>query len=301
MKNIFYFVVELFGNVKTYSDIRSVKPIKTKTMKLDQFSLVFEVEFKDFKNHHISYCMNYLMKTNNQQRIKLLNDKIRFLNETGFRRLVLSEKSKHNLENYMIPKDIRIDVLRSLPNRKDIVLIDELTCVQYMKTDTELFVSVHERKEQVTKLNPNSLDYMFYFHIDLLTGHITMDNIDNKTKTEVTPEQMIEEYYSKFLVVVTYLELTDVTYNIILGGQTKGDFMKNNHIKNRSKQSVIQVNTNWNVETIRLGSFDVRGHWRLQGCGHNRMTFKFVWVKPYKKGLIRRLPQKESISQSQLN
>jgi hypothetical protein len=270
-------------------------------MKLDQFSLVFEVEFKDFKDHHISHCMSHIMKINDQKMIKLLNDKIRFLHETGFRRLVLSEKSKHNLENYMIPKNIRIDVLRSLPNRKDIILIDELTCVQYMKTDTELFVCVHERKERVTRMNPTALDYMFYFHIDLLTGHITMDNLDNKKKAEITAEQMIEEYYSKFLVVVTYLELTDVTYNVILGGQTKGEFTKDNHIKNRSKQSVIQVNTNWNVETIRLGSFDVRGHWRLQGCGNTRTEFRYVWVRPYKKGLIRRLPQKESISQSQMN
>jgi hypothetical protein len=270
-------------------------------MKLDQFSLVFEVEFKDFKSHHISSCMSYMMKTNDQKMIKLLNDKIRFLSEMGFRRLVLSEKSKHNLENYMIPKNIRIDVLRSLPNRKDIILIDELTCVQYMKTDTELFVCVHERKENVSRLNPTALDYMFYFHIDLLTGHISMDNFDNKINSKVTPEQMIEEYYSKFLVVVTYLELTDVTYNIINGGVTKGDFMKSNHIKNRSKQSVIQVNTNWNVEVIRLGSFDVRGHFRLQGCGSTRTEFRYVWVRPYKKGLIRRLPQKESVSQSQLN
>lgn len=270
-------------------------------MKLDQFSLVFEVEFKEFKQHHISHLMRELMKTNDQKMINGVNKKIRFLNEWGFRRLVLSEKSKYNLENYMIPKDIRVDVLRSLPNRKDIIQIDDLTCIQYMKTDTELFVFVHERKERVTKLNPVALDYMFYFTVDLLTGKIGMDNFDNKTKSTSTENMLVEEFYSKFLVVVTYLELTDVTYNVILGGQTKGDFMKDNHIKNSSKQSVIQVNTNWNVETVRLGSFDVRGHWRLQGCGHTRTEYRFIWVKPYKKGLIRRLPQKESLSQSQLN
>jgi hypothetical protein len=270
-------------------------------MKLDQFSLIFEIESSDFKRHHLNHCFKYMMMTNEQKTIKKLQDKIRFLQETGFRKLVLSEKSKSNLENYIVPKDIRIDVLRSLPNRKDIILIDELNCIQYMKTDTEVFVCVHIRKHKIDINHPDGFDYMFYFHIDLLTGHITMDDTDNTDHTLSTKESMIERYYSKFLVVVTYLELTEVTYKVILGNTTQGNITKDNHIKNRSKQSVIQVNTNWNVETIRLGTFDVRGHWRLQGCGRYRMEFKYVWVKPYKKGLIRRLPQKESISQSQLN
>lgn len=266
-------------------------------MKLDQYSLVFEVGYPKFKQHHISHCMKSLMGTNNPTDIKDIQNQIRFLSETDFRKLVLSEKSKHNLENYIIPKDIRIDVLRTLPNRKDIIQIDDLNCIQYMKTDTELFVCVHRRTEKFTKLNPFVLDHTFYFYIDLITKRVVVNDIDTMTNNLVTVKELLEQFYSRFLVVVTYLELTDVTYKVILGNTTQGDFTKDNHIKNRSKQSVIQVNTNWNVETIRLGSFDVRGHWRLQGCGKYKMDFRYVWVRPYKKGLIRRLPQKESLSQ----
>lgn len=175
-------------------------------------------------------------------------------------------------------------------------MIDELNCIKYVKTDTELFVTINFRTNNVTRLNVIEPTYLVYFHVDLINGNVVSDQYDFQTKKFINQEDLIEKYYSKFLVLVTYLELTDVTLNIVEGGKKTGDIMRGNLFKNDTKQSVIQVNTNWNVQTISLNSFGVRGHWKLQPCGKGLCTFKHIYIQPYEKGLVRRLSQKELVN-----
>ena len=106
----------------------------------------------------------------------------------------------------------------------------------------------------------------------------------------------IEKYYSRFLIVVTYLELTEVTLNLVEGSLSKNKNKKSNlTISNSSRFNIIHVNTNWNTLVINVNSFGVRGHWRLQLVGVGRTQCRYVWVNPYEKGLVRRLPQKELV------
>jgi len=262
-------------------------------MKIKEESLLTIVNEKNYISHHVGHIMKSMTIDKVNENVYVSKMKL-FEPNVNWRRLVFSEKSKKNLENYTIPKDIRVEVLRSLPNRNDIILIDEYNCIKYIKTNNELIVSFHYTNK--THLNDYGAPvlYMFYFQINLITGKISSDQMDFESNKMVDYEMLIEKFYSRFLVVITYLELTEVTLNVIEGGKSFGTW-KSGKIKNETKNRIIMVNTNWNVETISLNSFSVRGHWRLQPCGVGRSQFKYVYIKPYEKGLIRRLPQKELV------
>ena len=143
-------------------------------MKLDQHSLCFEVVNDDYLKHHLHHCNKIIIDLEDNKKEHLIPNMIIkedfFFNKKEFRTLVLSKKSKNNLEHYKIPKDIRVEVLRTLPNRDDIILIDTLNCIKYTKTDTHLIVTFHYRKNEITPINLEEITYMFYFHVDLVTG-----------------------------------------------------------------------------------------------------------------------------------
>jgi hypothetical protein len=213
--------------------------------------------------------------------------------ETKCRKLVLSDKSYKNLTNYKAPKDIRIDVLKSLPNRKDIIQLNPNRVIKYIKTNNLLSVQTFW---------DNKTDYVdsYFFCIDLNTGlsfynnyddsRINIDRTIDKTKL-LKFEDMMEKYYSEFITCVTYIELTDVTLDICLSNSSRGDIMKGNDLKNQLNYNVIQVNSNWNISKIHIGDkFGVSGHWRLTPVGPaGNKQYKFILINPYEKtGIINR-------------
>jgi hypothetical protein len=136
--------------------------------------------------------------------------------------------------------------------------------------------------------------YLYYFEVNLVTGKITTDDKRSDSNEDMNLDKMIEYFYSKFLVVVTYLELTDVTYDILLGGMSFGT-NKQGKVKNDTRNKYILVNTNWNTTIVRLDEFSVRGHYRLQPCGVGRKQYKYIYIQPYTKGGIKRIAQKKLV------
>ena len=273
------------------------KDLNDNDMKINDRSICTTIVTKDFCDFHIGH-INKVTDTSIEDHLKVGYEKLNFYQEKGFRILVLSKTSKMNLENYMVPKDIRVDVLKSLPNRKDVIQIDEQNCIKYVKTDTTLSVITCFRKcDDESYSNPNDVQiHTHFFTVDLLTGVALCDRQNTYNKEMITDQKvLVEKFYSKFLVLVTYLELTDVTFQIVDSPSSKSYRKQWYETINKSRFNVIQVNSNWNVEKINLNTFGVRGHYRLQGCGTGRKEYRFVWVNPYEKGLIHRLPQKELV------
>ncbi len=274
--------------------------INDNVMTINEKSICVMISSKDYREHHIDYTQKNILKYGNRltnEQLNLMYGKINFHKESGFRMLVFSETSKNNLNDYSIPNDIKLEVLRSLPNRKDIIQVDKQNCIKYIKTDDRVSVINCYRKTDNFGKQP-TLDDMIHTHfftIDLVSGHIGFDNTETYSKTEVTDiETLIQNFYSKFLVVVTYLELTEVKLKVVESILVKN---RKSHldISNTSRYNVIHVNSNWNTHIININSFGVRGHWRLQPCGVGRSQYKYVYIKPYEKGLIRHLPQKELV------
>jgi hypothetical protein len=257
-------------------------------MRIKEDSLINVVQTKGYISHHVDFltkaCIIDPLKED------VYKNKIGLFQESNFRKLIFSKKSIENLENYVVPKEVRVDVLRTLPNRNDIIHIDERNCIQYKKTDELLLVSFHYTKEN------DPMIYLYYFEVNLVTGKITTDDKRSDSNEDMNLDKMIEYFYSRFLVVVTYLELTDVTYDILLGGMSFGT-NKQGKVKNDTRNKYILVNTNWNTTIVRLDEFSVRGHYRLQPCGVGRKQYKYIFIEPYTKGGIKRLAKKMTTGQ----
>lgn len=244
-------------------------------MKINQKSLFSVVESRDYLEFHHYHTHKEIR--NGFENFHLGFLKFMKIGLKHFRKLILSKKTKDNLVNYKVPKDIRFDVLRSLPNRMDAVLIDEKTLMRYHKTNSYITL-VFDEQIDTRVVTKNCL--------------IGLEN-DSVITTVPNEEIFMEKYYSLFMVVITYLELTPVTFNVIQSNKSFG-IQKLGKIKNELKSDVIYVTTSWNVEKVHL-SVSVRGHWRLQPCGEGRKSYKYVFIQPYEKGLVRRLPQKELV------
>ena len=261
-------------------------------MRIKENSLINEIQHNNYVAFHCEYIMKALMSDDERKQVYL--NKMNLCNEKNYRKMIFSKKSVQNLDNYIVPKDIRVDVLKSLPNRKDIIQLDESTCIQYIKTDELLSVIFHYTKQDV--LNPwgQKAILMNYFEVNLEDGNVTSDYNLCGTNEVLDRNSLIEKFYSKFLVVLTYLELTDVTYDILLGGMSFGT-NKQGKIKNDTRNKYILVNTNWNTTIIRIDEFSVKGHYRLQPYGVGRKQYKYIFIEPYTKGGIKRLAQKNLV------
>lgn len=272
----------------------------THIMKLNENSLINVIESKDFKDYYLewnkkqseNFFVNYdlfLEKYGDDKLYEIFPNKDFFYSQSMTRRLIFSKKSLDNLKNYKVPKDIRVEVLRTLPNRMDIIQLDESMVMRYVKTDKMVYVSFNYTIKEKQNL------FVFFFSINLETGYVASDNYEYDTDKMLDFDEMKEKYYNKFMVVVTYLELTPVTYNIIDGNRSYGT-KKEDKVKNETNKRFIMVNTNWNVETITISDIHVRGHWRLQPYGVGRSQYKYIYIQPFDKGITRRLPQKELVN-----
>jgi len=74
-----------------------------------------------------------------------------------------------------------------------------------------------------------------------------------------------------------------------------GNILKPIHIKNQTKVNVVYVNSLWNVGTIALGEFKVKGHFRLQPCGVNRSQTKLIFIDEFVKTQYIRKSKKELV------
>jgi hypothetical protein len=268
-------------------------------MKLNDKSLINVIESKDFKDYYLSWNQKgvkkffthydqFIEKYGDDNVFEIFSNKEFFYSQSVSRRLIFSKKSLKNLDNYKVPKDIRVEVLKTLPNRMDIIQLDETMVMRYIKTDKMVYVSFNSLEKTKEAL------YVTFFSVNLETGYVASDNYEYQTDKMLSFDEMKEKYYNKFMIIITYLELTPVTYNFIEGGRSFGT-KKEDKIKNETNKRFIMVNTNWNVETISLYDVHVRGHWRLQPYGVGRSRYKYIYIQPFDKGITRRLPQKELV------
>tara|TARA_B110000285_G_C14966663_1_gene534422 strand:+ start:63 stop:851 length:789 start_codon:yes stop_codon:yes gene_type:complete len=262
-------------------------------MKLNHLSFINVVESKHYINHHVDYINSVKLEDDNRK-LTMYEERIRFFEENRWRRLILSSKTKKNLSNYTVPKEIRYNVLRSLPNRMDSILIDNVTLLRYIKTDTHI-LGMFDTKGIGEGLPINN----YYFRFDLVEERATLsvgnpEDMNDPTKIDKTMGVFLEKFFGLFMVVVTYLELTPTILHIVDGGRsfgTKRDFK----VKNETNKRFIIVNSNWNEEKINLRDIHVRGHWRLQPYGAGRTQYKYIFIQPFEKGIIHRLAQKELV------
>jgi hypothetical protein len=78
------------------------------------------------------------------------------------------------------------------------------------------------------------------------------------------------------------MELTENTEVEVMPGQRYGT-RKEGKIINSLKESIIVVNSCWNIKIIRTEGFPVRGHAAIRWTGEGRSIAKLVYIEPYQK------------------
>ena len=268
-------------------------------MNLTENSILITVNSVDFRNHHLNNIeltreRNFEITGSDYfyESLKM------FWSSNGFRKLVLSKTSLKMLKYYKIPKKIRMDFLRSLPNRKDSIQINEDFVYKYMKLDDRIIIS--------KSIWVNHQVHTVCLVVNLITGRISFEGLENFIqKGNVfcekydNPHKIVDELYKEFVVLVSYLELTPVSLKYLKGKQKSGNPIQiSNYLNNQTNHNVIHVNSNWNVQTIRIGTIYVKGHYRLQRYGSEQkqnIHYKYIFIKPFKKGHTHKLSQKETI------
>ena len=81
-------------------------------MKINKNTLFNIVENIDYIQHHVKYQSE--AKKFDSSKSDEYDDSIELFKTTGYRKLVLSKKTKDNLVNYKVPKEIRNDLIWEL-------------------------------------------------------------------------------------------------------------------------------------------------------------------------------------------
>lgn len=104
----------------------------------------------------------------------------------------------------------------------------------------------------------------------------------------------IVEYFFRQIL---FIELSEdrVRTKEILPNSKNGDIMKGNVLKNETKYKFHQVDSLWNVKSISVGEFKVRGHFRLQKYGVGNTQVKLIFIDEFLKTKYERKSTKELV------
>jgi hypothetical protein len=100
-----------------------------------------------------------------------------------------------------------------------------------------------------------------------------------------------------FFRQILFIELSENRVKIkeILPNSKNGDILKGNLLKNETRHKFHQVDSLWNVKSISVGEFKVRGHFRLQKCGVGNTQVKLIFIDEFLKTKYERKSTRELV------
>ena len=89
----------------------------------------------------------------------------------------------------------------------------------------------------------------------------------------------------RLLPMLVFIDLSkeNVKLSYIKPFSKSGDMVCGNYIKNETNIPIYRVDSLWNVKSINIGEFKVRGHFRLQPCGVGRSEVKLIYIDEFLK------------------
>jgi hypothetical protein len=87
------------------------------------------------------------------------------------------------------------------------------------------------------------------------------------------------------LPTIVFLQMSKekIKFNEINEFTKRGDILKGNAINNETPHKFTQVDCLWNVKSVSVGAFKVKGHFRLQKCGVGYSEVKLIFIEEFKK------------------
>jgi hypothetical protein len=101
----------------------------------------------------------------------------------------------------------------------------------------------------------------------------------------------------RLLPMMVFIDLSkeNVKLSYIKPFSKSGDMVYGNYIKNETKIPLYRVDSLWNIKSINIGEFKVRGHFRLQPCGIGRSEVKLIYIDEFLKTQYVRKSTKELV------
>jgi hypothetical protein len=176
---------------------------------------------------------------------------------------------------------------------------------------------------QIWKKNNHIVEYTFFgmlldyvvtydIRIDMIQGTFTHNlrhkgnNPTLENDLEVTFKgygyengfgDFVKESFLVTLRTIIFIELSKEKVRLIdiKPNDKHGNFLKGTEIKNRTKVTITKVDSLWNVKSICVGEFKVRGHFRLQKCGVGLSGVKLIYIDEFVKTQYIRKSTKELV------
>lgn len=112
-----------------------------------------------------------------------------------------------------------------------------------------------------------------------------LENVNKLGNNYESSESWLFSQVVSIIPQIVYIELSKENLRLkkILPKMKCGDIFKGNNIKNDSSVIIVQVDSLWNIKSIGVGEFKVRGHFRLQPCGVGLSDIKLIFIEEYVK------------------
>lgn len=111
--------------------------------------------------------------------------------------------------------------------------------------------------------------------------------LSSPTDIKVDLNMNLKVYLEQFLQLLIFTELAPLQTVVLKPNQSTGrfGFFKT---RNESTQDIVIVDSTWNKTIVVVGKFAVRGHFRLQPCGKDRLERELIFINEFKKnGYVR--------------
>jgi hypothetical protein len=205
-------------------------------------------------------------------------------------------------------------ILKLLPNRECILHFPSKSIYndivfEYVKTNEGVVITLNQLVGK-SNILVRTIQYFSFSNNETKVIQETngINGIDEKLKLQLDNFYLnlfgnnyftntITDMIEFILKPIIFIELSgkNVKFIDIKSKSEYGNIFKPLHIKNQTKVDVVYVNSLWNVGSIGLGEFKVRGHFRLQPCGIGRGQIKLIFINEFVKTHYIRRSTKELV------
>ena len=196
-------------------------------------------------------------------------------------------------------------------------VLDKLNLLKVKRNDNNEFdwsIFKDIRSEKITLIFPDNRllrmetqqgSVLTFMHLKFVKdegstgdGEVKWDNfwadlsIPNRLSENFTEKEIknIDEFIYKLLI---FFYLSENELNVLQPNEKHGT-KKTGKIVNELPFPLTVVDNNWNVTSIRLDGFGVKGHFAVRWTGKGRTTPRMVFIKPFEKnGYIRKAKNNE--------
>jgi hypothetical protein len=205
---------------------------------------------------------------------------------SNYKKLILSEKSSQYSNSVKL--NIGEDLIQSLDNVIEVSKSNGLFKINYhigyrMEIYTYTFkFKVGEGLVDIPKFNkdlPPHLEMLMY-------EGLKTDFVDGIVPNWGLSHLMLStKIIHRLLPMLVFIDLSkeNVKLSYIKPFSKSGDMVCGNYIKNETNIPIYRVDSLWNVKSINIGEFKVRGHFRLQPCGVGRSEVKLIYIDEFLK------------------